>query len=334
MKKISCNVYQDILPLYVDGVVSEDTKAFVDEHLAECENCRAELKKMSQTIDLPAENETKPFEEIKKQWARKNTLIWGLSLALIAIFMLMSLPVFDTAMQYHIQEIIGGSIQNLLIMILPLAVVGFALEWWFIHLKKCRWLSLIPLIVPAVALIFAEFAWASGGWDRFGSTIFWALGFPVLLGAGLAALLKATLEQPLWAKITVAAFLAVFVALTVIFWPKNIDSTIGLEPDTKLLAVYTDGETEWLVSSAEALEQELKFAKIAPCNSAPNWTENRCIIVRLNESYVLVAPHADTPYVYEYSGALEDFNGQDVAYKLFNYSALYINLKTASSVQE
>lgn len=334
MKKISCNVYQDILPLYVDGVVSEDTKAFVDEHLAECANCRAELKKMSQTIEIPVESGLQPFEEIKKQWARKNTLVWGLSLALIAIFMLMSLPVFDTAMQYHIQEIIGGSIQDLLILILPLAIVGFVLEWWFIHLKKCRWLSLILLIVPSITLLLAEFAWASGGWDRFGSSILWSIGFPLLLGAALAALLKVTLSQPLWAKITVAAVLTVFVALTVFFWPKNIDSTIGLEPDTKLLAVYADGETEWLVSSAEALEQELKFAKIAPCNSAPDWTENRCIIVRLNDLYVLVAPHADTPYVYEYSGALEDFNGQDVSYKLFNYSALYINLKTASSVQE
>ena len=35
--KINCRVIRDILPLYVDGVVSEDTSALVEEHLTECE---------------------------------------------------------------------------------------------------------------------------------------------------------------------------------------------------------------------------------------------------------------------------------------------------------
>ena len=37
MSKISCNVIQDIMPLYVDEIVSEDTKKLVEEHLKECE---------------------------------------------------------------------------------------------------------------------------------------------------------------------------------------------------------------------------------------------------------------------------------------------------------
>ena len=40
MSKISCNVIQDIMPLYVDEIVSEDTKKLVEEHLKECEDCR------------------------------------------------------------------------------------------------------------------------------------------------------------------------------------------------------------------------------------------------------------------------------------------------------
>ena len=43
MSKISCHIIQDILPLYVDGIVSEDTKEMVEEHLRECE----ELQKRS-----------------------------------------------------------------------------------------------------------------------------------------------------------------------------------------------------------------------------------------------------------------------------------------------
>ena len=33
MKQISCNVIKDILPLYLDDVVSQDTREMVEEHL-------------------------------------------------------------------------------------------------------------------------------------------------------------------------------------------------------------------------------------------------------------------------------------------------------------
>ena len=40
MKKITCEIIKDILPLYVDDVVSADTRTMVEEHLAECESCK------------------------------------------------------------------------------------------------------------------------------------------------------------------------------------------------------------------------------------------------------------------------------------------------------
>ena len=40
MGKINCNVIQDILPLYIDDTVSDDTKELVEEHLQNCEICQ------------------------------------------------------------------------------------------------------------------------------------------------------------------------------------------------------------------------------------------------------------------------------------------------------
>ena len=40
-KKLSCAVVQDLLPLYVDGVCSDESKHLVEAHLAECADCRA-----------------------------------------------------------------------------------------------------------------------------------------------------------------------------------------------------------------------------------------------------------------------------------------------------
>jgi len=38
--KIKCPVIEDLLPLYIDGVCSDESKMIVDEHLKEGESCR------------------------------------------------------------------------------------------------------------------------------------------------------------------------------------------------------------------------------------------------------------------------------------------------------
>ena len=46
--KTNCDIIRDLLPLYAEHITSEATNALVEEHLAECEACRAELEKMEQ----------------------------------------------------------------------------------------------------------------------------------------------------------------------------------------------------------------------------------------------------------------------------------------------
>ena len=40
MSKTNCNIVRDVLPLYLDGEASKETSEMVEEHLAECEECR------------------------------------------------------------------------------------------------------------------------------------------------------------------------------------------------------------------------------------------------------------------------------------------------------
>lgn len=44
---------RDLMPLYVDDVLSEDTKELVDEHLKSCKKCQTELEKMRKPVALP-----------------------------------------------------------------------------------------------------------------------------------------------------------------------------------------------------------------------------------------------------------------------------------------
>ena len=38
--RITCDVIQDLMPSYVDGILSEDSQALVKEHMEACKECR------------------------------------------------------------------------------------------------------------------------------------------------------------------------------------------------------------------------------------------------------------------------------------------------------
>ena len=44
MSEVTCNTIKDILPLYVDGVVSDDTRNMVAKHLEHGEECKKNMK--------------------------------------------------------------------------------------------------------------------------------------------------------------------------------------------------------------------------------------------------------------------------------------------------
>ncbi len=54
MSKISCNAVRDLLPLYIDGVVSEETRSEVEKHLNECSECKNEYVLLKKEVVLPA----------------------------------------------------------------------------------------------------------------------------------------------------------------------------------------------------------------------------------------------------------------------------------------
>lgn len=51
--KLSCNVARDLLPLYHDGVCSDESRALVEAHLGECAECGAMLKELRGEIEVP-----------------------------------------------------------------------------------------------------------------------------------------------------------------------------------------------------------------------------------------------------------------------------------------
>ena len=72
---ISCEIIKDLLPLYHDGVCSNESKRLVEEHLTHCEGCEAELQAMDEFLPINnAEQNLKEANAIKnlsKKWKRE-----------------------------------------------------------------------------------------------------------------------------------------------------------------------------------------------------------------------------------------------------------------------
>lgn len=72
--KLSCEIIKDLLPLYVDGDVSEESKNLIETHFVECNNCRELADQMQLNIKKEQETNLVEFESLNnlsKKWNRK-----------------------------------------------------------------------------------------------------------------------------------------------------------------------------------------------------------------------------------------------------------------------
>ena len=54
MEKISCNIARDLLPLYIEGILSEETAQVVEMHLQTCKSCKKDFETMRQEFVFPS----------------------------------------------------------------------------------------------------------------------------------------------------------------------------------------------------------------------------------------------------------------------------------------
>lgn len=74
--KLTCNIVQDLLPLYQDKVCSPDSRAAVEEHLKNCPACRGGLENTTllpeEELSFSTPEEQKPincFKKVRRRWA-------------------------------------------------------------------------------------------------------------------------------------------------------------------------------------------------------------------------------------------------------------------------
>lgn len=105
--KNECNIIKDILPLYAEKMVSEDTVDFIEEHLKNCPTCSSDYQNMQNGTTFSAErkeiNEEAIVKVIKKLRKKliKRICVATISICLAVLAVVVSLQVFPVYRVYQ-----------------------------------------------------------------------------------------------------------------------------------------------------------------------------------------------------------------------------------------
>ena len=171
--KTECSIVKDLLPLYMEDMLREETVQYIDEHIQQCPDCNAELNQLKQGVS-PIERSTmvntdksQPFKRMMK---RMNRQFYGFAYSLIIFFVFLG---FGWT---------GGD--NLLYnsFIMPIVgVFGYYVFKWKAIYKMPVLLLLIDLAIFAFQLVELTFV----------ETLMWTMLYSVfvLIGVAIAFLL-------------------------------------------------------------------------------------------------------------------------------------------------
>ena len=83
--KITCDVIQDLMPSYIDGILSEDSKVLVEEHMGTCQECRKMLEIMKEEQGKEQNQMRSSAATLKK--IRKKLIVRRVLTATVAVIL-------------------------------------------------------------------------------------------------------------------------------------------------------------------------------------------------------------------------------------------------------
>ena len=169
--KISCNVIQDLLPLYADEACSEESREMVQEHLRECGDCSRMLERMKNDeieADLKSEKEdviAYGAKRFRRRSATVGSTVSGVFMIPILVCLIINL-VSGSAMGWFFIVLASLAVAASLIIV-PLTVPEDKAFWTF-----CAFTGSLVALLAVTCLV------TRGDW-------FWVASSAVLFGLGV-----------------------------------------------------------------------------------------------------------------------------------------------------
>ena len=114
--KYECDIAMDLMPLYVDDLLSENSKIFVKNHIDSCESCRKYYEKLSSEIKIPVSKEARfsdirPIEYLKENLSKKIlkkvlafVLVIGFLVGSFAFATLYEIPIDTSEVDFYVKD--------------------------------------------------------------------------------------------------------------------------------------------------------------------------------------------------------------------------------------
>ncbi len=178
---MKCEVIRDLLPLYVDGCVSEESKALVEEHLNICKECRAICDEMRE--EIPESEALPPLKKNSKVQLFKASVLQ--SVLLFVSFALIVLGVtFESVTPL-------GADNGMWAFALIVPVTGFMLSlanWYFVKIYSSKKVFALFSMIITFLFIAAGYTW---GYFHYGAGVL-SVSLPYILSVALSAVLVAS----------------------------------------------------------------------------------------------------------------------------------------------
>ena len=174
MNKINCAVTEDLLPLYVEDMVSDESRKAIEDHLADCPKCRTRVETVRKEImSFSPKDSDKPLRQFRRQiveLCKLGTAAFLLAAAFLLNFARNQSP--EVSVYSDGPSILSGLIlvgaMGLLILCLILLIYRFArrgragmvshyLNWAALLLAAA--LILISLVIGCQIAVYNRDAW-------------------------------------------------------------------------------------------------------------------------------------------------------------------------------
>ena len=172
---MDCNVILDLMPLCIDGCCSEESSRLVEEHLADCENCRRVRAQMAASVQ--------PGPDAAPPAVLRRVSDWKASLLQSAV-LFVSFAVITAGVALESATPAGAANgQWAVALIVP--ATGYLLSmanWFFLRIYRSRRMFSLCSCGATLAMILLGYGWAAVHYSTIVSPLTW-------LGVAVSAVL-------------------------------------------------------------------------------------------------------------------------------------------------
>jgi len=150
---MNCNIVKDLMPLYIDGCCSEESRKIVEEHIKDCDDCRMLFEDMKSPSDVITVSES------PKTFSKLND--WKASvLQSVLLFFSFALITIGVALEARTPSGTGNGFWALNLVI---PATGFMLSlanWYFVRVYKSRKRFSNCALLATFGIILGAYIWS------------------------------------------------------------------------------------------------------------------------------------------------------------------------------